>query len=101
MGFLVVAWCWERAVSRPTSWMLPPCDLQVDGQRVAAAIGAAPEHPLDAVAWMANHLARRNRRLEPGMLLLCGTHLPALSIAPGQHVALYMGPVGQVDLICD
>ncbi len=77
-----------------------PCVVTIDGRQVAATVGAAPEHPLDAVAWLANHLATRYRRLEPGMLVLCGTHLAVMPITPSQHVTLEMGLAGAVSVVC-
>jgi 2-keto-4-pentenoate hydratase len=75
-----------------------PCVLSVDGAQVAAAVGSAPEHPLDGLAWLANHLAARQRRLEPGMLVMCGNHLPVLPAKAGQALTLDMGPIGRVEM---
>lgn len=66
---------------------LPPAEVDPDRLRLrvtfgeeelADATGAAPQHPLDAVAWLAGHLAGRGLGLRAGMVVLCGTHTPIL-----------------------
>lgn len=50
--------------------------LTVDGALRHDVTGAAPQHPLEAVTWLANHLAARGLTLEAGQVVLCGTHSP-------------------------
>ena len=50
--------------------------LHLNDELVAQKINNAPQHPLDAVAWLVGHLKRRSLELEPGMIVLCGTHVP-------------------------
>jgi len=50
--------------------------LRVNGELRHDVTGAAPQHPLEAVTWLANHLAARGLTLEPGQVVLCGTHSP-------------------------
>ncbi len=50
--------------------------LRVDGEVRHDVTGAAPQHPLEAVTWLANHLAGRGLQLEAGQIVLCGTHSP-------------------------
>lgn len=71
--------------------------LDLDGERVAQATGAAPQHPGDAVAWLIGHLAARGLPLSPGMVVMCGTHLPLRVLDPkvGQ-VDVTMGALGAV-----
>lgn len=74
-----------------------PVRLTVGSAVIGEATGAAPQSPDEAVAWLANHLARRGRRLEAGMVVLCGTHLPAQPITGPRRVRLDMGQLGAVD----
>jgi 2-keto-4-pentenoate hydratase len=76
---------------------LPVC-LRLGKGEVLQAVGTAPQHPVDAVHWLANHLARRGKTLEAGMIVLCGTHLPAQTIAQPGDISLEMGPLGRVDV---
>ncbi|MDU9004518.1 2-keto-4-pentenoate hydratase [Sedimentitalea todarodis] len=50
--------------------------LTIDGQVEHDVTGAAPQSPLDAVAWLATHLAARGLTLQAGQIVLCGTHSP-------------------------
>ena len=56
-------------------------ELTVDGTLVAETTGTAPQDPIDAVMWLINHLASRGLRPEPGMIVMCGTHLPLYTLA--------------------
>lgn len=82
-----------------------PADLDVDALSVTVSFddetmgpftGAAPQHPLDAVAWLADHLVARGKALEPGMVVLCGTHMPPKPIGAAKHVRADFGPLGDV-----
>jgi len=71
--------------------------LDLDGERVAAATGNAPQHPGDAVAWLIGHLAARGLNLRPGMVVMCGTHLPLRVLDPGvTRVEVTMAGLGGV-----
>jgi 2-keto-4-pentenoate hydratase len=50
--------------------------LTIDGKTELDVTGAAPQDPLDAVTWLANHLIGRGLSLEAGQSILCGTHCP-------------------------
>lgn len=63
--------------------------LDLDGARAAEVTGNAPQDPVEAVAWLLTHLAARGLRAEPGMVVMCGTHLPLRALEPG---------TGQVDV---
>lgn len=68
-----------------------------DGQPVAEVTNAAPQHPLDVIAWMANHLAARGLALRAGMVVLCGTHTP-IQYPPAavQEIRVTMSGLGEV-----
>jgi 2-keto-4-pentenoate hydratase len=56
--------------------------LTIDGKEVARAVGGnAAGHPRRLLAWLANHLSSRGRRLEAGAIVTTGTHT-GLTFAP-------------------
>lgn len=77
---------------------LPASLTLMDGQHLTA-FGAAPQHPVDAVCWLANHLAERDLGLKAGMIVLCGTHLPGQTITQAGSIRLDMGRLGSVDMV--
>lgn len=75
------------------------CVLRDGGRIVATAAGnAALGHPAAAVAWLANELARRGRRLEAGSLALSGPLTEALPVAAGSAIVAEFDGLGSVDL---
>ncbi|MBS9720847.1 fumarylacetoacetate hydrolase family protein [Tianweitania sp. BSSL-BM11] len=75
-----------------------PVSLILGGAEPMEARGAAPQDPVDAVCWLANHLGARGQGLKAGMIVLCGTHLPAQTIRQTGVLQLDMGPLGRVEL---
>ncbi|MCC6000676.1 MAG: fumarylacetoacetate hydrolase family protein [Pararhodobacter sp.] len=72
--------------------------LIIDGETRHDVTGAAPQHPLDAVTWLANHLVARGLMLEAGQLVLCGTHSPIwYHDGPGE-IEVRMAGLGAVSL---
>jgi 2-keto-4-pentenoate hydratase len=69
--------------------------VSLDGTVLAEATGAAPQHPLDAVAWLAGHLSDRQLPLSRGMVVLCGTHTPMLRPEGAGRLLLDMGDLGE------
>lgn len=53
-------------------------------------------HPLQAVAWLADHLAGRGRTLKAGMIVQTGSLVAPVRPAPGQSVTCDHGPLGRV-----
>lgn len=83
---------------------LPPGEVDLSALRVrvslgsevlAEATGAAPQDPLDAVAWLAGHLAGRGLALSAGMVVLCGTHTPILQPEGAGRLVLEMEGLGE------
>lgn len=68
--------------------------VTVDGRAELDTTGAAPEHPLDAVAWLAGHLGRRSETLRPGDVVLCGTHCPIWYLDGAVRVEVEMSGLG-------
>lgn len=85
---------------------LPPADFDPaaarsrmfrNGETTLDATGAAPQDPLEVVAWMANHLAERGLDLPAGMIVLCGTHAPIASAGVGDVLAFEVEGLGRVE----
>ena len=74
-----------------------PVTLSFDGQVQLETTGTAPQHPCDAIAWLANHLLARGRMLKAGDVVICGTHLPPPPLNDATIVLLDMGPLGHVE----
>ena len=72
--------------------------LIIDGETRHDVTGAAPQHPADAVTWLANHLAGRGLMLEAGQVVLCGTHSPIWYHEGAGEIAVEMSGLGGVSL---
>lgn len=71
--------------------------LDIDGTRVGDTVNTAPQHPLDAVVWLLNHLVAHGLKAEPGMVIMCGTHLPLMTLKPdNSRVDVQMSGLGGV-----
>ena len=71
--------------------------LEVDGEQVATAAGAATMgHPAEAVAMLANWLGTRGEALEPGWCVFSGGLTAAVPLAVGSHVTATFGHLGSV-----
>jgi 2-keto-4-pentenoate hydratase len=58
--------------------------------------GDALGHPLEAVAWLANLLNRRGRKLDGGMLVMTGSSITTRFPAPGDRVRFAIDGLGEV-----
>ena len=72
--------------------------VEIDGVSELSVIGAAPQPPLEAVAWLANHLAARGLSLEAGQIVLCGTHAPIRYVRGPATITAEMQTLGSVTL---
>jgi len=79
----------ERAVTR--CWV----NDQPGGQ---GKTGDAMGHPLEAVAWLANLLNGRGRRLERGMIVMTGSSITTKFPAPGDRVRFAVDGLGEAVL---
>ncbi len=78
---------------------LEACVLEVDGEVVDTATGAAVQgHPAEALALAANVLARRGLALEAGWTVLTGGMTDAVPVAPGARIAAHFTSLGSVVL---
>ena len=60
--------------------------------------GDAMGHPFEAVAWLANLLNSRGRRLEPGMIVMTGSSITTKFPVPGDRVRFVIDGLGEVAL---
>jgi len=78
---------------------LEACLLEVDGQIVDSATGAAVQgHPAEALALAANDLGRRGHAIESGWIVLTGGMTDAVPVPPGAKLAAHFTHVGSVQL---
>ena len=69
--------------------------LSIDG--VSSKSGKTDD-PMGALAWVANLAASRRRPLKAGMVVITGSVIPTLPIAPGETFAFTLGPFGTVSM---
>jgi 2-keto-4-pentenoate hydratase len=55
-------------------------------------------HPLDALVWLANGLAKRGKRLLRGMVVMTGSIVATKFVHPGDTVRFWMDSIGEVRL---
>lgn len=80
---------------------LTGCVLEVNGELVATASGAAVlDHPAAAVAWLATELGRRGRTLTAGTTVLAGALTAAVAARAGDLVTATFDRIGTVELTC-
>lgn len=78
---------------------LEACLLEVDGQIVDTATGAAVlGHPAEALAFAANTMAARGHAIEAGWIVLTGGMTDAIAIAPGARVAAHFTTLGSITI---
>jgi 2-oxo-3-hexenedioate decarboxylase len=81
---------------------LEGCLLEVDGQVVDSATGAAVlGNPAHALAFAANQLAERGHALQPGWVVLTGGLTEAVPLAPGSHIAAHFSHLGSIVIKAD
>jgi 2-oxo-3-hexenedioate decarboxylase len=75
--------------------------LEKNGELVATAAGAAVlGHPAAAVAWLVRALARRDRGLNAGQVVLSGALTEAVAVSPGDVVVARFDRIGTIELAC-
>jgi 2-keto-4-pentenoate hydratase len=80
----------------------PPGDLNgitgrlaIDGKE---AHSGHTDDPMGALAWIANLAAERNRPMTKGMVVITGSVIPTLPIAPGQNFTFTLDGIGAVSM---
>jgi len=96
---LIVENCWNGGVVVGAPEVLPVerlvgivGRLTMNGKK--AGEGAA-EDPCATLAWLANHLAERGRGLKAGMVVITGSLIPTVSIAPGERAVFAVDGLGE------
>jgi 2-keto-4-pentenoate hydratase len=72
--------------------------VTIDGEVRHDVTGGAPQDPLEAVTWIANHLAARGLTLAAGQVVLCGTHSPILFKEGVGEITVEMSGLGTVSV---
>lgn len=75
--------------------------LTFDGGLVGEERGAAPQSPLEALAWLSMRLAADGLPLEAGMVVLTGAYLPGFAVSRAGLVEVDMEPLGSVSVRFD
>jgi 2-keto-4-pentenoate hydratase len=97
---LIVENCWNGGIVIGAAKAMPVADLVgipgrlTIGGRIVGE-GRA-EDPCATLAWLANHVAERGRGLKAGMVVITGSLIPTVSIAPGQRAVFTVDALGEV-----
>lgn len=88
-----------------TEGRVAPADLDTDALRTVVThdgdvvldkVGAAPQHPLDAVAFLANHFNAHGVTPKAGEILLCGAHMPLYPMDKPGKLTMTVEGVGEI-----
>jgi 2-keto-4-pentenoate hydratase len=97
---LIVENCWNGGIVTGTPKRVALDDLVgITGRLTLGGklIGeGAAEDPCATLAWLANHVAERSRDLKAGMVVITGSLIPTVSIAPGQRAVFTVDGLGDV-----
>ena len=97
---LIVENCWNGGVVVGTPKAVPAAKLVgivgrlTIGGKIAGEGNA--EDPCATLAWLANHVAERSRGLKAGMVVITGSLIPTVSIAPGQRAVFTVEGLGEI-----
>jgi 2-keto-4-pentenoate hydratase len=70
----------------------------VNGVEIAAGTGAdVMGHPLEALAWLANHFAKRGQMLRAGEFVSTGSMVKTIWLTPGDRIAIDVAGLGTVE----
>lgn len=76
--------------------------MAINGSVVGSGVGAdVLGHPLDALAWLANHLIERGRFLRAGDVVLTGSVVPTHWLSPGDEMVTRVDGLGEAVLRVD
>ncbi len=88
-----------QAHTTPEALDLPGLEVIVrfDGVVVDHTVGTAPQDPVEAVMWLVNQLQARGVALQPGMVVMCGTHVPIREVPEDtREITVTMTGLGEV-----
>src|SRR5690606_2102398 len=75
---------------------------RINGAVVGEGVGAeAMGHPLDAVGWVATHLASLGRGLPRSAVVLTGSLVTSKAVAPGDRVEFSVEGLGAAELLVE
>ena len=80
---------------------LPACRgyMTINGQLAGEGLGAdVMDHPLEPLAWLANHLAARGQELQAGMIVITGSIVPPKWLNPGDSAVIGIDGLGEARL---
>lgn len=87
---------------------VPPDGLELAAEQVALEVDGAPYgtgtgtevmgDPWQPLVWLANAMARYDRGLEPGMVVITGSMLKSPLVRPGQHIRASYSHLGSIDI---
>ena len=96
---LIVENCWNGGVVVGAPKAMPMASLVGIAGRLAingAAVGEGrAEDPFATLAWLANALAERGRDLAAGMVVITGSLIPTISVAPGDRAVFVVDGLGE------
>ncbi|HEU4928148.1 MAG TPA: hypothetical protein VFT24_13910 [Vicinamibacterales bacterium] len=99
------ACAWKAAIGEPAGVDWRARDLDVhpvlvfkDGRPAAEGRGENVGGPLRALTWLANELATHAGGLRAGDLVITGTCITPIPIAPGERVRVDFGDLGSIQL---
>ncbi len=96
---LIVENCWNGGIviGRPVAGFPNLVgirgSLTINGEHIG---NGSAEDPFDTLAWLANTLAERGRGLSAGMVVITGSVIPTVSVAPGDRVVFSVEGLGEV-----
>jgi 2-keto-4-pentenoate hydratase len=97
---LIVENCWNGGIVVGAPQRVPLDEIVgVKGQLTLGGkiVGeGAAEDPCATLTWLANHLAERGRDLKTGMIVITGSLIATVSIAPGQRAEFAVEGLGEV-----
>lgn len=105
--------CDARSLIADNSWnagivigpaLTVPSDMNLDGLAGRLDVNGAhraegpADDPMGALAWVANLAAERGRPLRAGMVVITGSVVATLGIAPGDHMRFELDGIGATEL---
>ncbi|GAF49039.1 2-keto-4-pentenoate hydratase [Rhodococcus wratislaviensis] len=87
-----------------------PTDVQLSSIEVELTAGTSSQtgrgtnvmgSPVEALVWLAAHLARHGERIEAGQVVMSGTLTAPIRVSPGQDITADFGPLGRLHTTFD
>lgn len=89
----------EVSVGTATDWVAVVGRMRINGETVGEGRGGdVLGHPMEALAWLANHLLERGRSLRAGEVVLTGSVVPTKWPSPGDHMESEIEGLGVASL---